>query len=469
MKGFIGKYRQMILIAGAFLLSFIFFQFAYSYHLIRREQQTLFLYDLPYIFRTYGSVGFLSRFLGDFLEQFFCFKILGPVIVSALLTSITVTVYYISRQFIGKKLSLIPAFLFYAWAFLRETGTNYITQYTISVAGILLLVLLALKFKSARGRAIALPAFLVAAYLAFGIPYHSYYGKPLAGPDFENEKLIALEVETIREDWDKVLDISKCNLMYREAGYIYNLATAMKGQLSERLLKHPQDYANNLFLFVTDRVSPFTNGLAGEVWYHLGNMTLADQSAMVSMQFSPKHTGARYIVRLAMINLVSGEYGSAEKYLGMLSRTLNYRKWARNMMPVNWDEATREAIAAARANAIRDDVVSGSNNYPLLLGKLLEANPNNAMAREYLLCYDLLTLDLDSFMEDRAFEETIPDIYQEATLIWLNIKHNNNIAGTDPAQYGVSPQTMSRLDKFYLNPYLYKTTYWYYYMNATEQ
>ena len=48
------------LVAFAFLAAFGFFLFVYPYHLIRREQQTLFLFDWDYIRQTYGGTGWLA-------------------------------------------------------------------------------------------------------------------------------------------------------------------------------------------------------------------------------------------------------------------------------------------------------------------------------------------------------------------------------------------------------------------------
>ncbi len=462
------KSKDIYYIAAAFIVSFAFFAFAYPYHLIRREQMTLFVYNLPYIFNTYSRSGCIARVVGDFVEQFYCFRLTGPVVVSMLLTATGVLSYRIARNFTGKKVSFAIALLIFIWSLLRETETRYITQYTIASTGYLLCIYIALHFKKKTTKIYALPlSLLIGAYL-FGSPYHKYYGKLLGRPDFEYEKLIALDVETFRENWDKVLEISNKDLLYNEACYMQNLAAAMKGQLSERLLTHPQNYGSGLFLMVSD-VTPFSNGMAGEVWYHLGNMTLADQSAMVSLQFSPKHTGARYIQRLAMINLISEEYGSAEKYLKMLGQTITYRKWAKSMTPDNQDMQTKEYLAHMRRNAVRNDTVSSSNNYRLLLKELIKANPENEMAKEYLLCYDLLTLNLDSFMKDYLPEKPDRRIYQEAALIWVNIKHNEGkLPEVDRSSYGISEETIDRLRKFSRFPENYKNTYWYYYTYAAD-
>lgn len=463
------KYPYVFLIA-AFVAAWAFFLFAYPYHLMRREQLTLFICDLPYIFSTYNGAGCLSGFLGDFLEQFFCFKLIGPLVVSALLTAIGALTYNISRTFAGKKISLLSAAIVFAWSFLRETETIYITRYTIAVAGYLLCIMAALKFRKPVAKLCALVVFTAVGIWLFGSPYHKNYGKLIGKPSLEYEKLVAMDVETSRENWDKVLDIYGQGMMYNEANYFYNLANAKKGQLSEKLLKVRQDYANGLFFLVTDQISPFSNGLAGEVWYHLGNMTLADQSAIVAMQSSPKHTGARFIRRMAMLNLISGEYGAAEKYLKMLGKTIVYHKWAESMVPENWDEETRAFIDGFRANLVKDDVVAPSNDYLLQLHKLLEANPDNRMAREYLLCYELLCCDLETFMKDYAPEENNPMLYQEAVLIWLNIQHSEgNISSVNMKETGITDAAIERLKQFYRYPERYRNTYWYYFTDATDQ
>lgn len=452
-------------VLAAFVVAFGFFMFAYPYHLVRREQQTLFLYDIPYILKTYRGSGFLSRFVGDFAEQFFCIKAVGAVIVSALLAAIGTLVYNICRNFTGKKLSLFIAFLFWGWSLLRETDTLYITQYTIAVAGYLLCIFAALKFKNIFVRAGSLLVFLALGVWLFGTPYNKYYGKWIGKPDFDQEKMLALDAETFNENWDKVLELSQANLMYNEACYMYNLATAMKGCLSENLMKHPQNEAEGLFYLVTSDLSPFSNGIAGEVWYHLGLITLADQSVMVAMQSSPKHNGARFIKRLAMINIISEEYGAAEKYLTMLQKTLFYHGWAEKMMS-GGDEQTQAMLAKYRSNLVKTDIVSRSNDYRTLLHLLLEANPDNRMAREYLLCYDLLSLDLDAFMEDYVPEEYNPSLYQEAVLIWINVEHRKgNIKSVNMDQYGIKPETIEKLQKFYRYPDQFKSTYWYYAMD----
>ena len=451
---------------AAFFAALGFFALAYPYHLMRREQMTLFVYDWDYIRQTYGGTGWLARFVCDFLDQFFHLPAVGPVVVALLLTAIGVVVYRICRRCLGQWPSLAVAALFYAWSFLRETENLYSTRYTLVVLGYLALVLAALQFKKAWVRPLAAVVFLAVGWWALGMPANRYYGKWWGTPVVKNDRMIGLDTEVDRENWDKVLKLSEKDLYMNEASYCYNLANAKQGRLGPALFKHSQSGVNSLFIRVSTDRSPFSNGLAGEVWFQLGDMTIAEQSAIIALQASPKHNGARYVKRLARASLIAGEYASAQKYLDLLSKTLFYGKWARRLMPGLQDEKVASQLEETRSRLAREDFVHRSFWPRPVLRELLEADPSNTMALEYLLCYDLLNLDLDAFMED--FPEGVPavSIYQEALLIWLSL--HDGLDEDTLARYGVDRSALDRMERFFQKPDRYRSTYWYYYMNAME-
>ena len=453
--------------AVAFVGSCCFFQFAYPYHLARREQLDLFVFDGDHWAQAYRGTGWLSRFAGDFLEQFFHLPIVGPVIVALLLTAIGVVVYRICRRWMGHWPSLAVAALFFAWSFLRETGNNHMTQYTVAVLGYLSLVLLALQFRKTGLKIAAAALFLAFGVWALASPYHPQYGRLWSVPKPDDERMIGLDVELSRENWDKVLELSKKDLYMEEASFCYNLAQAMKGNLGNALFNHSQNHELTLLFPVSSERAIFTNTLAGEAWFQLGDMSMAEQSAITSLQASPRHSGARFVRRLARINLITGEDGAAQKYLNVLSRTLFYGRWARSMMPGNQDASTREALAEAREKLSGDDFVHGAENpRPVLLG-LLEADPANDLARNYLLCYDLLCYDLDYFIEDYTPGMIPGRLYQEAVLIWLS--RQGRLTPEEVTRYGVDLSEVERMGRFGRNPGGYKNTYWYYYWKAMNE
>jgi len=451
----------------AFLGSWSFFLFAYPYHLMRREQQNLFLFDGVHIRETYRGMGFLGRFVSDFLEQFFLAAVPASLIVALLLTGIGVVVFRICRHFLGKWPSLGIATLFFAWSFLRETGNLYLTRYTVATLALLSLVLLALQFKKAWLKPLAAVLLVGFGIWAFGSPVHKVYGKAWSVPQFKYERVLGLDTEACREHWDKVLQLSKVDLYTEEASYCYNLALAMKGRLGDDLFDHSQNYHYSLLFPASSDQTVMTNAMAGEAWFQLGDMTVAEQSAITSLQASPKHTGARYLVRLARVNLISGEDGAAMKYLTILSKTLFYGKWARSMMPGRQDEAVRVQLSDAHARLARKDIVHQLDRPREQLLGLLEADPTNAAARNYLLCYDLLTYDLDAFMQDFTPDMIKGRLYQEAVLLWLTLQ--GRLTPDEIARYGMDLSVSDRMNRFGLNPGAFKNTYWYYYLKAMNK
>ena len=457
----------LVAAALAFLGSWSFFLFAYPYHLMRREQQNLFLFDGAYIRETYRGVGFLGRFVSDFLEQFFLAAVPASLIVALLLTGIGVVVFRICRHFLGKWPSLGVAALFFTWSFLRETGNLYLTRYTVATLALLSLVLLALQFKNAWLKPVAAALLVGLGIWAFGSPVHKIYGKAWSVPNLPYERVVGLDTETYREHWDKVLQLSKVDLYTEEASYCYNLALAMKGRLGDDLFDHSQNHHFSLLFPASSEQTVMTNAMAGEAWFQLGDMTVAEQSAITSLQASPKHTGARYLVRLARVNLISGEDGAAMKYLTILGKTLFYGRWARSMMPGRQDEAVRVQLSDAHARLARKDIVHQLDRPREQLLGLLEADPTNAAARNYLLCYDLLTYDLDAFMQDFTPDMIKGRLYQEAVLLWLTLQ--GRLTPDEISRYGMDLSVSDRMNRFGLNPGAFKNTYWYYYLKAMNK
>ena len=457
----------LVAAALAFLGSWSFFLFAYPYHLMRREQQNLFLFDGAYIRETYRGVGFLGRFVSDFLEQFFLAAVPASLIVALLLTGIGVVVFRISRHFLGKWPSLGVATLFFAWSFLRETGNLYLTRYTVATLALLSLVLLALQFKNAWLKPVAAALLVGLGIWVFGSPLHKIYGKAWSVPNLPYERVVGLDTETYREHWDKVLQLSKVDLYTEEASYCYNLALAMKGRLGDDLFDHSQNHHFSLLFPASSEQTVMTNAMAGEAWFQLGDMTVAEQSAITSLQASPKHTGARYLERLARVNLISGEEGAAMKYLTILGKTLFYGRWARSMMPGLQDETVRAQLSDAHARLARKDMVHQLERPRELLLGLLEADPANAAARNYLLCYDMLTYDLDAFMQDFTPDMIGARLYQEAVLLWLTLQ--GRLTPDEISRYGMDLSVSDRMNRFGMNPAAFKNTYWYYYLKAMNK
>ena len=265
-------------------------------------------------------------------------------------------------------------------------------------------------------------------------------------PDAVSEQMMGLAVEASLENWDKVGELASEDRRTLVGTYYYNLANAHRGQLADRLMDYYQPFERGLFLPVGEKSTPFQIGCAGDVWFALGDMSMAERDAMLGMLFSPSHTGSRYLRRLTETNLVTGDSEAASKYLRMLLNSPRDRKWAREHLPEAWSPQYAARIEQKRALLPRFDLVHGMDQTQLILRILLNSNPSNRMALDYLLCYDLLTKDLDAFVGDFAPSLTASRLYEEAMLIFLAAK-----GGMDPENFGhyhISPETLDRFNRF---------------------
>lgn len=295
-------------------------------------------------------------------------------------------------------------------------------------------------------------------------------------PDAISELAMGLAVEASLENWEAVSALTAEDRTSEVGTYYYNLANAMKGQLPDKLMDYYQPFERGLFLPVGEKSTPFIIGCAGDVWFSLGYMPLAERDAVLGMLFSPGHTGPRYLRRLAETNLITGDYAAAGKYLRMLLNIPKERQWAEERLPGDWSPQYQARIDAKRELLPRFDVVHGMDQVPVILRVMLASNPSNKMALDYLLCYDLLTKDIDAFVADYAPELTASHLYEEAMLIFLAAKGGVNEENL--RHYHISQGTLQRFNRFVT---LYKESpsasrlagefgksYWYYFYFAAR-
>jgi hypothetical protein len=184
--------------------------------------------------------------------------------------------------------------------------------------------------------------------------------------------------------------------------------------------------------------------------------------------------------RLAEINIVNGEYEVAKKYLTILEKTLFHRRWAesRRIFLFNEEECSRSPWISLKRSVIpSEDLLKAGNEYRLTLEMLIGSNPDNMMAIDYLLCWDLLIKDLDSFSADLKKHlppeksGSLAGVYQEALLIRIVSGRDNR---DDYKNYIFDPEKVRRITEYMkiyeetggngrkLEPD-YGTTYWFYY------
>ena len=437
-----------------------FFQFCYPYHFFFQEQNQIFLCSWDYISTYFEKSGGLARLAGDFLTQFYYYLYLGAIILISCLLLIGALWYTALRNLkVSMAVALILALLLMTFVAVCHFSTSYRLSSTISVIGWGLLLWLVSLMPGWKKQLVILALAMLPTYLLFGLPEV----KKMQGPDLILEKDFAVDCEYYFGNHDKVIKMVEGeNKWTDQMLFFYNLAQAQRGELPDHLL----DFTPN-YLGTFEKIGPDTPMLTirnmNELYWALGDMTFTERAAMMTNVFSHNNRNVRMMRRLAECNIVSGDTLAAEKYLRILDKTLVYRRWADNIRLYGKDIYQKKMQMVNRR-----DTITITDNAHFLMMQLLDANPDNIVALDYLLCSDLLLKDITNFKRDydRYCIETgkprLKPLYQEALCIWL--------AGTDAPQedwqnYIKMNDVMQRFIDYNNqrgNP-RFKGTYWYYF------
>ena len=234
--------------------------------------------------------------------------------------------------------------------------------------------------------------------------YKEYYG----GFSDNREYVMGMAVAAADGDWDKVRAIASEDRKILAGTYYYNLSNALEGKMADRLMDYYQPFEHGLFIPVNESSSMLAIACSDEVWFQMGEMTMAEHSAMLSMAFSPKHSGKRFYKRLAQINLVTGQNEVAAKYMDLAG-------WYPDMDSADF----QDWLMTTRGRMQKRDFVHSPSDYRGILKGLLESNPANTLAYEYLMCYDIIIKKLDWFVQDFRPDMPNSNLYRQAALIYL--------------------------------------------------
>jgi hypothetical protein len=214
------------------------------------------------------------------------------------------------------------------------------------------------------------------------------------------EKVMQYDFMATHQQWNRILETVNKEKPNNQIGVtVQNLALAMHGMLLDHMFEYNQNGIAGLLPDVKeDATSPIPTA---EAFYQLGMVNVAQrtvfeaQEAILDFQKS-----GRCYKRLAQTNLINGQYEVARKYLSALQKTLFYRDWANETLPLLGNE---EAIAShpeygrLRQMAYKDDSYFSDHVTPEMLESLYYTNTDNRLAYQYLLAYYMLTGDRERY------------------------------------------------------------------------
>ena len=266
--------------------------------------------------------------------------------------------------------------------------------------------------------------------------------------DKKQKTFFAIDYYSYHKNWQKVLDLAEklpnnFFAVHHATSALYHLS-----QLNEDMFKYTQHPDALLF---TDNKTNSTGLTTFDVYLDLGIINLAEH--YLARNISRLGERDIFLQRLAWINMIKGNNETAKTFLTALSKTLFQKEWANkqlNAIKQDPSLASYEEIQSARKNMLRKDVGMATITQEDFLTSLLEANPKNKMAFDYLMAWYIITKNTNQFISyldqlPNFGYKQLPTVYQLAILMHTySTKKDINLQG-----YEIPQQTIQYAKQFY--------------------
>jgi len=247
--------------------------------------------------------------------------------------------------------------------------------------------------------------------------------------------------------WPELLKSARSNPTNPFIAHTVNRALYHTGRLGYDMFSWPQ---SSDYLFLSDKKYKWMYWQIFDVFLDIGVVNMAENALTECLE----GLGSRPMIlqRLALINMVKGNLGSAKIYLGALSKTLFHANWAKQYLDrLRTDPNLSEDryIQHLRSLCLDKDCPIHSLLNERTLSWLLEKNSQNRMAFEYLMAWYMLNRYLGIFVQkiellpDLGYAE-LPTHYEEAALVYAyGTRKPLHLSGYQP-----SPQLRQRIEDF---------------------
>jgi hypothetical protein len=266
--------------------------------------------------------------------------------------------------------------------------------------------------------------------------------------------------------WNKILNENTSKLFNGfpekagalQAFMIHSVAHALSatGQIGEKLFRYPQRvFTDDPLLFLE---STNTNGYVN--WFvvldlamDLGMVNTAEKIAGEIME----NVGPlpEILYRRALIQIAKDNSEAASVFLKRLSHMPGYRSKSLSLLSILKDKDklfSNPRIATMHTNMDTTDYYLYTINYDQVLLNLLQSNPGNKTAFEYLMSYYLLTGQSDRVPEFLQNASTVnysvlPRLWEEGICVYQAANYDQgSTGGTLPS--GLHLSTVNRFNEF---------------------
>lgn len=252
------------------------------------------------------------------------------------------------------------------------------------------------------------------------------------GFDREQRNRFAVDYYAAHGMWPEVLAAGRRQANDPSVMHPVDRALCHAGRLGDEMLQWPQ---RPEVLFLAGSTSKRTFWATSDLYLDLGLLNAAEHALTECLE----GLGDRPVIlqSLALIDLAKGNLGTARVYLGALHQTLFHHSWARHyldLLDADPNLQTDPDVQRLRSMALEQDFTTVAPPSRQMLTKLLEKNPKNRMAFEYLMTSLILNKELAAFAQHIGqFEElgyaALPTHFEEAALAYI-------YATRQPLQFG---------------------------------
>lgn len=203
-------------------------------------------------------------------------------------------------------------------------------------------------------------------------------------------RLIQEQYLADKGDWDSIIETADRKQPTYLVSYL-NLALAQKNMLLDRLPYFNPQPVDKIMLPTPNLKHGFT--LQSDVYLSWGYVAAARQAAFDANLVTPGMRNPHQLKTLIITDIVLESYGTAEKYIRILEKTLFHRSWARDMRRFLGDRSAVEndpylgdlcRAVPEKSEYIRYDGLKGD------MRDILEAYPSHKILSQFHAAYSLL-------------------------------------------------------------------------------
>jgi len=275
--------------------------------------------------------------------------------------------------------------------------------------------------------------------------------------------ILAIDCHANDRNWDAVLEAAErlpSGIRAEDVSGDINLALYHTGRLPYDMFRYPQSQV------MADQDSGNRGRLqAREAFDLLLALGRVNEAETVAHDDQEHHPSAEAMRRIVLVKRIKGQTGAARVYLNVLRDEVCYGHWAVEQLArldENAEPPEPEIAEARRRMIVADDayrthgetesrIVSISRVNQLV--SLLDRDPTNRMAFEYLMASHMMAKDLDAAVAllPRArefFGGRLPPLYEEAAMLYAGRHRDRLVASADGTTVCGCPIGSATLKRF---------------------